>query len=120
MSYDIGESGREGRLVRVQRVQGMKPGQCKGSQAQEYTFDHTAAILTATTQRLERVLCRANCATARRRSALGARGVIALARQEMGAKSGPARAQEVRANAKATPPSGGGVGAIDERPPAKV
>ena len=49
----------EGRLVRVQRVQGMKPGQCKGSQAQEYTFDHTAAILTATTQRLERVLCRA-------------------------------------------------------------
>ena len=46
--------------------------------------------------------------------------MIALARQEMGAKSGPARAQEVRANAKATPPSGGGVGAIDERPPAKV
>ena len=45
--------------------------------------------------------------------------MIALARQEMGAKSGPARAQEVRANAKATPPSGGG-GAIDERPPAKV
>ena len=40
--------------------------------------------------------------------------MIALARQEMGAKSGPARAQEVRANAKATPPSGGGVGAIDE------
>ena len=38
--------------------------------------------------------------------------MIALARQEMGAKSGPARAQEVRANAKATPPSGGGVGAI--------
>ena len=25
----------EGRLVRAQRVQGMKPGQCKGSQAQE-------------------------------------------------------------------------------------
>ena len=46
--------------------------------------------------------------------------MIALARQEMGAKNGPARAQEVRANAKATPPSGGGVGAIDERPPAKV
>ena len=40
--------------------------------------------------------------------------MIALARQEMGAKSGPARAQEVRANAKATPPSGGSVGAIDE------
>ena len=50
----------------------------------------------------------------RRRSALRARGVIALARQKMGAKSSPARAQEVRANAKATPPSGGGVGAIDE------
>ena len=49
----------------------------------------------------------------RRRSALGARGVIALARQEMGAKSSPARAQEVRANAKATPPSGGGVRAIN-------
>jgi hypothetical protein len=48
----------------------------------------------------------------RRRSALGARGVIALARQEMGAKSSPARAQEVRANAKATPP-GGGVRAIN-------
>ena len=46
--------------------------------------------------------------------------MIALARQEMGAKSGPARAQEVRANAKATPPSDGGVRAIDERPPAKV
>ena len=47
--------------------------------------------------------------------------MIALARQEMGAKNGPARAQEVRANAKATPPSGGGVGAIvEERPPAKV
>ena len=56
----------------------------------------------------------------RRRSALRARGVIALARQKMGAKSSPARAQEVRANAKATPPSGGGVRAIDERPPAKV
>ena len=42
--------------------------------------------------------------------------MIALARQEMGAKSGPARAQEVRANAKATPPSDGGVRAIDERP----
>ena len=27
--------GREGRLVRAQRVQGMTPGQCKGSQAQE-------------------------------------------------------------------------------------
>ena len=25
----------EGRLVRAQRVQGMTPGQCKGSQAQE-------------------------------------------------------------------------------------
>ena len=46
--------------------------------------------------------------------------MIALARQEMGAKNGPARAQEVRANAKATPPSGGGVRAIDECPPAKV
>ena len=46
--------------------------------------------------------------------------MIALARQEMGAKSSPARAQEVRANAKATPPSGGGVRAIDERPPDKV
>jgi hypothetical protein len=49
----------------------------------------------------------------RRRSALGARGVIALARQEMGAKSSPARAQEVRANAKATPPGGGDVRAIN-------
>jgi len=50
----------------------------------------------------------------RRRSALGARGVIALARQEMGAKSSPARAQEVRANAKATPPRiYGGVRAIN-------
>ena len=44
-------------------------------------------------------------------TALGARGVIAQARQEMGAKSSPARAQEARANAKANRRSGGPAGA---------
>ena len=39
----------------------------------------------------------------RRRSALRARGVIALARQKLGAKSSPARAQQARTNAKAEP-----------------
>lgn len=52
--------------------------------------------------------------------------LIALARQEMGAKSGPARAQEVRqGQCKGHPAQRRrarrlGRRAIDERPPAKV
>ena len=74
------------------------------------TFDRAAAILTSRLRECQRVFC-SRLSEAHRRSALGARGVIAQARQEMGAKSSPARAQEARANAKADRRSGGPAGA---------